>query len=129
VAGFATRLALLTESSAGPWLDPDPDQPDEPIDLRRVGPEGQVVVFSLDSGRYPGLAAQLGSLVIQDIKTAVSAALTGQRERWYVAIDEFSVVSDDHLLGLIARGAASGVSCLLATQELADLERAGPGFR
>ena len=129
VAGLATRLALLTESSAGPWLEPDPDQPDTMIDLRRVGPEGQVVVFSLDSGRYPGLAAQLGSLVIQDLKTAISAALTGPRDRWYVAIDEFSVVSDDHLLGLIARGRASGISCLLATQELADLDRAAPGFR
>jgi hypothetical protein len=123
VAGLATRLALLAESTAGPLLDGDG------IDLRAVGPEGRVVVFSLDSGRYPGLAAQLGTLVLQDLKAAAGAALRSERRRWYVAVDEFSVVSDDHLLGLLARGAAAGVAVILATQELADLERAAPGFR
>ena len=35
----------------------------------------------------------------------------------------------DNVLALLARGRESGISVLLATQELADLERAGPGFR
>jgi type IV secretory pathway TraG/TraD family ATPase VirD4 len=40
-----------------------------------------------------------------------------------------SAPSADNLLSLLARGRESGVGVLLATQELADLERAGRGFR
>jgi type IV secretory pathway TraG/TraD family ATPase VirD4 len=46
-----------------------------------------------------------------------------------VAIDEFSALGSDHVLALLARGRESGLSLLLATQELSDLERAGRGFR
>ena len=46
-----------------------------------------------------------------------------------IALDEFSALGADNVLSLLARGREAGVSVLLATQELADLERAAPGFR
>jgi type IV secretory pathway TraG/TraD family ATPase VirD4 len=46
-----------------------------------------------------------------------------------IAIDEFSALGDDHLLALLARARESGISVLTATQEMADLQRAAPGFR
>jgi conjugal transfer pilus assembly protein TraD len=46
-----------------------------------------------------------------------------------VAIDEFSALRDDNVLALLARGREAGVGVLLATQELADLDRAGRGLR
>jgi type IV secretory pathway TraG/TraD family ATPase VirD4 len=46
-----------------------------------------------------------------------------------VAIDEFSALDNDNVLSLVARGRESGVRVLLATQEMADLERAGRGFQ
>jgi type IV secretory pathway TraG/TraD family ATPase VirD4 len=127
VAGLATRLALLTESTAGPYLQPAPNQ--DQIDLAAVARTGGVVVFSLDSGRWPGLSAQVGALVVQDLKAVCGEALHGPRGRWYVMIDEFSALDGAQLLGLLARGAAAGCSVILATQELADLNAAGDGFR
>ena len=45
-----------------------------------------------------------------------------------IALDEFSALGADNVLSLLARGREAGVSVLLATQELADLERAGAGI-
>ena len=66
--GLQTRLAVLTESHTAPYLAPDADG--RAIDLREAlrGPE--VVLFSLNSSRYGGLAAQLGTLVVQDLVAA-----------------------------------------------------------
>jgi type IV secretory pathway TraG/TraD family ATPase VirD4 len=50
-------------------------------------------------------------------------------EQGYVVIDEASALSGDHVLALFARGRESGLGVLAATQELADLDRAAPGFR
>ncbi len=44
-----------------------------------------------------------------------------------VAIDEFSALGSDNVMALLARGRESGVGVLLATQELADLDRAARG--
>ena len=46
-----------------------------------------------------------------------------------VGIDEFSALGSDHVMQLIARGREPGVVVVLATQELADLDRAAPGLR
>jgi hypothetical protein len=104
VAGLATRLALLTESTAGPYLERGPD----PVDLAEVARTGGVVVFSLDSGRWPGLSAQVGAMVVQDLKAVCGEALHGPRSRWYVVIDEFSALlhcgGGTQLLGLLSRG-------------------------
>src|SRR5581483_2233272 len=128
VAGLATRLGVLTESTAGPFLRPGPDA----IDLADLvtGPAGGVVVFSLCSSRWPELAAMIGTLVIQDLKAVCGDALRRRPRRgWSVFLDEFSALDATHLLGLLARGRAAGCSVTLATQELADLDVAGPGFR
>jgi hypothetical protein len=168
VRGLGTRLALLSESCAGPYLRPGPA--DSAIDLRAGLEGGDVILFSLNSSVYGKLAAQLGTLVIQDLVSATGARLgaaggvTGARlgaaggvtgaqltaagaaqsasrvqassapgpggplRPATVAIDEFSALDNDNVLSLVARGRESGVRVLLATQEMADLERAGRGF-
>ncbi len=128
VRGLASRLAVIGESHTGRFLEPEADT----IDLRRALDGDDVVLFSLNASSYGRLSAQLGALVVQDL---VSAA--GARERAgmhglapaTVAIDEFSGLGADHVMALIARGRSAGVSVLLATQELADLDRVSRGFR
>ena len=44
-----------------------------------------------------------------------------------IAIDEFSALGADHVVALLARGRESGMPVLVATQELADLDRAAAG--
>jgi hypothetical protein len=130
VRGLGTRLAILTESNAGPYLS----IAGPAIDLRAALDGPDVVLFSLNSSVYGKLAAQIGTLVIQDLVSAAGHRLErvtygAQLPQATVAVDEFSALGTDHVLALLARGREPGVSVLLATQELADLERAGSGFR
>jgi conjugal transfer pilus assembly protein TraD len=136
-AGLGTRLALLSESVAGPYLEPpgaDPaGRPGPSVDLGAALEGGDVVLFSLNSSTYGKLAAQLGTLAIQDLTSAAGRRLErpggGEPVPATIALDEFSALGADNVLSLLARGREAGVSVLLATQELADLERAAPGFR
>ena len=50
-------------------------------------------------------------------------------EQATIAIDEFSGIGGEHVVALFARGREAGVGVLLATQEMADLDRAGHGIR
>jgi conjugal transfer pilus assembly protein TraD len=147
VRGLGTRLAIISESHTGAFLQPAPEFPGgspghqgvlggQPgtVDLRGALEGRQVVLFSLNSSLYGKLSAQLGTLAIQDLVTASGRRLDHagdgiQRPQALVGIDEFSALGGDNVIALLARGRESGVSVLLATQELADLDRAGRGLR
>ena len=106
----------------------------QPIDLRAALSGSEVVLFSLNSSRYGKLASQLGSLVVQDVVCAAGDRLdqlaAGEAPPpATVAIDEFAGVGSDNILALFARGRESGLSVVLATQEMADLDRAAHGLR
>jgi conjugal transfer pilus assembly protein TraD len=127
VRGLGTRLAIVSESQTGRFLR---DAGPETIDLRRALAGPEVVLFSLNASTYGRLAAQIGTLAVQDLVTAAGHRLTEPgAQQAMIAIDEFSALESDNVLALLARGRESGVPVLLATQELADLDRAGRGFR
>ncbi len=129
IQGLGNRLALLAETRAGAQLRGAPGA----IDLYRTLAEGRLTVFSLDSQKYGETAAHVAALVAQDLKTVASARLAGRQRgaaapTAYLALDEFSAMRSDHVLGLLARGRSSGIAVILATQELADLARIEPAF-
>jgi hypothetical protein len=134
IRGLQTRLAILTESHTGAFLGRPTDSRSHVIDLRDALSGPEVVVFSLNSSRYGKLASQIGTLVVQDLVAASGDRLfepsRGRSlERAVIGIDEFSGLGGDHVAALLSRGRESGMPVLLATQELADLERAGGGLR
>lgn len=143
IRGFATRLAILSESHTGRYLTPAspnragssrPGGLAHAIDLRCALAGDDVVLFSLNSSKYGKLSAQIGALVIQDLIAASGRRLDEQRNGTHqrqaiVAIDEFSALGGDHVAALFARAREARLSVVLVTQELADLERAGPGLR
>ena len=134
IRGLQTRLAILTESHTGPFLGPPADPRSPVIDLREALSGPEVVVFSLNSSRYGKLAAQIGTLVVQDLVAAsgnrlVEGSGAGAPAAAVIGIDEFSALGADHVIGLLARGRESGLRGLVATQELVDLDRAAPGLR
>ncbi len=141
IRGLGTRLAIITESHTGAYLAPPGDPADgtarPTVDLRRALAGEEVALFSLNSSTYGKLAAQIGTLVVQDLVAAVGHRLgdpstglgTGARDQAIIGIDEFSALGGDQVISLLARGRESGASVLLATQELADLDRAAPGLR
>jgi conjugal transfer pilus assembly protein TraD len=109
VRGLQTRLAVLTESHTAPYLTPGEGAT---IDLRE---------------------ALRGPQVVQDLVSASGDRLDGPRRDGglagaTIAIDEFSALGADHVIALLARGRESGLSVLVATQELADLNRAASGL-
>jgi conjugal transfer pilus assembly protein TraD len=133
--GLQTRLAVLTESHTAPYLVPAAEgSPGRTIDLREAlrGPE--VVLFSLNSSRYGHLAAQLGTLVVQDL-----VSVSGERldplpggaalPQACIGVDEFSAIGADHVVALLSRGRESGMPVFVATQEMVDLERVARGLR
>lgn len=129
VSGLQSRLAILSESNVGEYLQPGEQGPELDIDLRRaLNPAGgEVVLFSLNSSRYGKLSAQIAAMVIQDLIAVAGDRLSQpNRPLAIVAIDEFSALDADNLLN---RARESGISVLLSTQELADLERLADGFR
>jgi conjugal transfer pilus assembly protein TraD len=134
IRGLGSRLAILTESHIGRYLDRPERAGARVVDLRAALSGSDVVLFSLNASSYGKLAAQLGTLAIQDLVSVAGERLRmlGSGDppaRALIAIDEFSALGADHVIGLLARGRESGLSVVLATQELADLDRAAPGLR
>ena len=88
-------------------------------------------MFSLNSSTYGKLSAQIGTLVVQDLTSAAGRRLAraGPRPQAIVGVDEFSALGAENLLHLLARGREAGLPVLLATQEMADLDRAARGLR
>lgn len=129
IAGLSTRLALLADSTAGDLLASPTDPDAKTIDIGDRIRAGDVCLFSLDSLRWPELAPQVAGLVIQDLKTVASEMLTNDDgHRALLAIDEFSALDGDQLLGMLARAREAGIGVLLSTQELADLAKVAPTF-
>ena len=131
INGLANRLAVITESTAGSRFEPDLGGVG--LDLGAAIDRGALVVFSLNSLRYGELAAQIGGLILQDLKTVAGQRLERHRtDRGeldaLVVIDEFSALEGDHVLALLARARSARLAIVLATQELSDLERVDRGF-
>jgi type IV secretory pathway TraG/TraD family ATPase VirD4 len=131
IRGLATRLAIITEAHTGSFLGAGPGSRTAPIDLRAALAGDQVVLFSLNASKYGKLSAQLGALAIQDLVAAAGHRLTlpERGPRAVVGIDEFSALESDNVISLLARCREAGVSVLLSTQELADLDRSARGLR
>jgi type IV secretory pathway TraG/TraD family ATPase VirD4 len=130
IRGLATRLAIITEAHTGAFLG-ECSPGAQAIDVRDALAGDQVAVFSLNSSTYGKLSAQIGALAIQDLVAAAGHRLsqTPPAGRAVIGIDEFSALDSDNVISLLARCREAGVSVLLSTQELADLDRSARGLR
>ncbi len=121
LAGVRDRLAVLSESDAGAWLQPE-TAGSGPIDLLRNARERAVVLFTLHSDSRPLLSQMLAAAIVQDLQTVVAAS-QDRPVRMLALIDEFSAVAPEHVVRLFGRARSAGISLVLGTQELADLRR------
>jgi hypothetical protein len=123
LAGVRDRLAIVTESDVGSWLDPRTPGV-ERFDLLEAVRARDVVYFNLESDSRPLLSQMLGAAIVQDLQTTV-AALQGRPVPTLVVIDEFSAVAAEQVVRLFGRARSAGLSLLLGTQELSDLRPPG----
>jgi conjugal transfer pilus assembly protein TraD len=123
LTGVRDRLATVTESDVGRWLDPDTVGA-ERFELLAAMRERAVVYFSLQSDRRPLLSQMLGAAIVQDLQTAVAAS-QARPVPTLVVIDEFSAIAAEQVVRLFGRARSAGFSLLLGTQELSDLRPPG----
>jgi len=131
LAGLRNRIALLADSEHGHLLTPDYADPASHIDMVSAIHTGAVVVFSINSSRYPETAKLLGAAVFQDLQSVagIMEALPELQHPTGVLVDEFGAFGADHIVGLFQRARSVRMSLMLATQELADLRRIDPTFQ
>ena len=130
LAGLRNRLAILAESEHGDLLAPTGD-PANHIDLLTAIRSGAVVVFSINTSRYPETGKLLGAAIFQDLQS-VAGFLESDRSLLRptaILVDEFGAFGGDHVVGLFQRARSVRLSLTLATQELADLRRIDPAFQ
>ncbi len=123
LAGVRDRLAILTESDVGQWLEPS-GAGEQCLDLLEAVSARAVVYFDLHADRRPLLTQMLGAAIVQDLQTTV-ATLQSRPVPTLVVIDEFSAIAAEHIVRLFGRARSAGFSLVLSTQELADLRLPG----
>jgi type IV secretory pathway TraG/TraD family ATPase VirD4 len=80
--------------------------------------------------QYPELSPAFGKLVLIDAKKAIAKSFTQEQRRKYFLFDEINVYASPILIDLVNKSRSAGVTALLATQSMADLEAAaGPAFK
>lgn len=125
LAGVRDRLSILAESDVRRWFDPEQAPT---IDLRATVRTRAVAYFALDADRRPLLAQMVAAALVNDLVT-LAAHLQSEPTPTVVLIDEFSALAARQVARLFGRARSAGMSLLLATQELADLQAADNNLR
>ncbi|HUB74651.1 MAG TPA: type IV secretion system DNA-binding domain-containing protein [Solirubrobacteraceae bacterium] len=123
LAGIRDRLSILAESELRDQLNPTEGNR---LDVHQAVAERAVVYFRLDADRWPLLAQMLAAAIVGDLISLV-ARMQARPTPTLVVIDEFSATAAEQVSRLFGRARSAGVSLLLATQELADLQTVGDG--
>jgi hypothetical protein len=127
VAGLRSRLAVLAESDFGrKWLDPESGA-GPVLDLEEAVRKRAITYIRLDSERMGIVAEKVGAAVAIELG-AIASQLQGRPIPTLVAIDEFGAIEPEQVDRLFTRGRAAGISAVLATQTVSDIEVAGDGF-
>jgi len=113
LTGVRDRLAILSESDVGLWLDPQTPGV-ERFELLEAVRARAVVYFNLESDSRPLLTQMLGAAIVQDLQTTV-AALQGRPVPALVVIDEFSAIAAEQVVRLFSRARSAGCSLVLCT--------------
>ena len=111
------RFATIAESEVGQIFSEDG------INIYTALQSGAVILFILNPLLFPETSAAMGRLVLIDAKQAVSK-LFGKDKRSFFIFDEMGVYASPVLIDLINKSRSAGVTCISATQSLADLEAA-----
>lgn len=119
----AARFATIQESEIGEIFD------ENGIDIFSALNDGDIILFVLNPLVYPETSKVMGRLVLIDAKKAISK-MFGKNQRSFFIFDEINVYASTVLIDLINKSRSAGVTCIPATQSLADLEAAaGEAFK
>ena len=118
------RFATIAESEIGTIFDEDG------TDIYTALESGAVILFVLNPLKYPETSIAMGRLILIDAKQAISKMFSNTKRRSFFIFDEINVYASTVLIDLINKSKSAGVTCIPATQSLADLEAiAGESFK
>lgn len=124
IAGLRSELQYFANSSLGVLFDTVRAKAEgrKILNLEEARKEGAIVFFVLPPLLFQNAAKDIGHLVINDLK----AVATKSRSIYKIFLDEFSVFASESVISLINQGRSFGLSCLLATQTMADMDAGAP---
>ncbi|WP_044641379.1 type IV secretory system conjugative DNA transfer family protein [Risungbinella massiliensis] len=124
--GLKDRLALLTESDVGPLFHETGDGDGDVIDLFEAIKQKKVIHMALSGLSYSSFTPALGAMIVEDLKSVAAAVGEhGWIDHIYVVLDEFNLFAGENVVNMINKSRSVGFCCLMATQELADLQAGG----
>lgn len=118
----AARFSTLLESSVGSLFGNDTG-----INIFNALQEKAVILFILNPLLFPETSSAFGKLVLIESKTAVSKLFNISETRQFFIFDEINTYATTALLNLVNKSRSANVTCILASQSLADLENTEGG--
>lgn len=122
IQGIQARIATLAEGDMSEMFSAP-----NAFNLSEAIENGEAVLFSLDSLRYPQQARALGRLVINDIKTCVSSHQRAGASPVSLIFDEFNVFATHEVVDVINKSRSAGFEALLSFQSLSDIDKLDKG--
>jgi len=122
ISGIQDRLSTLVEGDLGGMFSAP-----GAVNLSELIESGGVVLFSLDSLRYPQQSKGVGRLVVNDLKNSVSAHMRRGRKPVAVIFDEYNVFASHEAVDVINKSRSAGYEAVLAFQSLSDIDKLDSG--
>lgn len=116
-SGLKDRLAPLTKGDSKKVF-----MVKNTISLDDIIARGDIILFSMDSLRYPDAARAFGRLVMNDLKACVSRHQRRGGGSVSVFIDEFNVFASKQVVDIINKSRSAGFEAVIAFQSLADID-------
>lgn len=125
--GASARFITIFESDIGTIFA---NSDNKGIDIYKALEENAIILFVLSPLLYPETSIVLGKLIMIDAKKAVSKLFGHNEKRVFYIFDEISTYASPLLIDLINKSRSAGVTTILATQSLSDLDfTAGEAFK
>jgi len=121
VQGSMARFSTIAESELGGIFSING------IDIAQAMKEKAIIVFILNPLTYPEVSPAFGRLVLIDAKKAIGKLFDANKEkeepdRTFFIMDEINVYATTALTDLVNKSRSAGVTCILSTQSLSDLD-------
>ena len=123
VQGSMARFSTIAEGEMGHIFSPDG------VDIAQAMSEKAIILFILNPLTYPEASPAFGRLVLIDAKKAIGKLFEAnkdkdQPQRTFFIMDEINTYATTGLTDLVNKSRSAGVTCVLATQSLSDLDQA-----
>jgi len=110
------RFSTIAESEIGGIFT------DKGIDIAQALQENAIILFILNPLTYPELSPAFGRLILIDAKKAIGSLFKSSIRKSFFIMDEINVYATTALTDLVNKSRSAGVTCVLSTQSLSDLD-------